>query len=110
MQALAIETLPRLAQGSRGQSVKYLQQLLNAYSVQITNPENQYPILDVDSIFGSLTKNAVEAFQREYREDRDLPADPRDPNFFPVDGIVGTLTWRALGDFAYRRCHVTDIV
>ncbi|BDA67799.1 hypothetical protein CAL7716_019650 [Calothrix sp. PCC 7716] len=107
MQVLAIETLPRLAQGSRGESVKHLQRLLNAYSEKIQNSGNVYPILDVDGIFGSRTKNAVEGFQREYSEVLNLPIDPRDPNYFPLDGIVGTLTWRALGDFAYRSCNVT---
>jgi peptidoglycan hydrolase-like protein with peptidoglycan-binding domain len=107
MQALAIETLPRLAQGSRNESVKYLQRLLNAYSEKIENPGNAYPILDVDGIFGLQTRNTVESFQAEYREVRNLPTNPRDPNYFPVDGIVGTLTWRALGDFAYRQCNIT---
>ena len=65
---------PLLRYGSRGNSVKQLQQLLKD---QGFNPGT------IDGIFGVNTRNAVIAFQRN-------------KNLIP-DGIVGPLTWAALG-------------
>ena len=53
-----------LKKGSRGEEVKRLQKLLHLYE---------------DGIFGSITEEAVKAFQREHR--------------LVADGIVGTQTW-----------------
>ena len=67
-----------LRQGSRGESVRTLQTLLN-------NSRKQYPavpLVAVDGVFGPLTANAVRAFQRNAG--------------LTVDGIVGPITWAAL--------------
>ncbi|HEY9297797.1 MAG TPA: peptidoglycan-binding domain-containing protein [Phormidium sp.] len=61
-----------LRQGSKGQSVKYLQELLKSAA---------YPVA-IDSIFGPATEAAVKKFQH----DRGLV----------VDGIVGPKTWSYL--------------
>ena len=60
--------------GSRGASVKNLQQRLNALG---------YGWLSVDGAFGPRTYNAVRAFQRKHKG-------------LAVDGIVGPKTWAAL--------------
>ena len=81
--SLGIGTVPPasvLRQGARGQDVVTLQYLLNLIS-------RYYPSVPApvqDGIFGSGTRQSVEAFQRE----RGL--DP--------DGIVGERTWKALYD------------
>lgn len=80
---LGIGTVPPgsiLKQGSRGQDVITLQYLLNVVSEYYPS----VPAVDQDGIFGSGTKDAVAAFQRLMR--------------LNPDGIVGTLTWKALYD------------
>lgn len=69
---------PTLRVGSRGASVKYLQQLLL---------DNGFNPGSIDGIFGSRTQSAVIAFQKS-------------KNLAP-DGIVGIMTWTALG----ANCH-----
>ena len=65
---------PTVRQGSRGEPVKMLQQLLNTVGINAGTP---------DGVFGPKTTAAVKAFQKA----RGLTAD----------GIVGPGTWRALG-------------
>lgn len=72
LQPTAVNRLPTLRFGNRGNSVRILQRLLIA---------KRYPI-SVDGDFGVLTETAVKAFQSR----RGLVAD----------GIVGPRTWRAL--------------
>ncbi|MEM9926924.1 MAG: peptidoglycan-binding protein [Cyanobacteria bacterium P01_D01_bin.50] len=62
---------PTLSEGSTGDDVKDLQQVLNA-----TVADNS---LVVDGVFGKQTKEAVMAFQKEYT--------------LTIDGIVGSQTW-----------------
>ncbi|MCM1045655.1 MAG: peptidoglycan-binding protein [Candidatus Gastranaerophilales bacterium] len=62
-------------QGSRGADVTYLQQRLVSLG---------YSLGAVDGIFGSKTRTAVMAFQRDHK--------------LTVDGIVGPKTWAALKD------------
>ena len=64
-------TRPTVSLGSTGQDVKDLQVVLNA-----TVADNS---LVVDGVFGSLTKEAVMAFQKE--------------DGLTIDGIVGSQTW-----------------
>jgi peptidoglycan hydrolase-like protein with peptidoglycan-binding domain len=64
-----------LQKGSKGDSVKALQLLLVGYGYSLGD-------YGADSSFGSVTENAVEAFQ----EDCDLE----------VDGVVGPMTWAKL--------------
>lgn len=64
--------LPQLGKGNRGGYVKMLQRLLNARKQS----------LNVDGIFGDLTKASVLAFQKQ--------AD------IEIDGIVGPKTWHML--------------
>ena len=63
---------PILRQGSQGQSVKTLQQLLTAAGYTLA----------VDGIFGPRTEAAVKKFQKD--------------NGLVVDGIVGPKTWSSL--------------
>lgn len=72
LEATAVNRLPTLRFGDRGNSVRILQRLL------VTK---RYPI-SIDGDFGVLTETAVKAFQSR----RGLRAD----------GIVGPRTWRAL--------------
>lgn len=70
-------TLPTLTEGSKGAEVVKLQEILkqiNFYSGVI------------DGIFGSVTKDAVVRFQREYG--------------LVADGIVGSKTWSKLNEIA----------
>ncbi len=64
-----------LAEGSRGDAVKILQYYLNFIGYFY----NGIPSVKIDGIFGSATKNAVEAFQNLFG--------------LPADGIVGNVTW-----------------
>jgi peptidoglycan hydrolase-like protein with peptidoglycan-binding domain len=74
LQATAVNRLPTLRFGDRGNSVRILQRLLVAKG---------YPI-SIDGDFGVLTETTVKAFQSR----RGLIAD----------GIVGSRTWRALSN------------
>ena len=67
---LTLSPYPILRQGSRGNYVRFLQQLLES---------NLIPVGIIDGIFGGQTANAVRIFQTE----RGLV----------VDGIVGANTW-----------------
>ncbi|MEU1837767.1 L,D-transpeptidase family protein [Micromonospora chersina] len=71
---LAAASQPTLRQGSRGAAVSALQTRLTAL---------RYDVGGVDGIFGPSTHHAVVAFQKVNGLDR--------------DGIVGPLTWAALG-------------
>lgn len=66
---------PLLRNGSTGNSVKQLQQMLNAAGYH----------LKVDGIFGPQTEAAVRQFQQTHH--------------LQVDGIVGPQTWGALNNF-----------
>ena len=68
---------PTLSEGSRGDNVVYLQDLLNAYG-QIWG----WPTISADGVYGGETKGMVVALQ--YRED------------LKPDGIAGPKTWHAL--------------
>jgi len=67
-----------LREGSRGESVRTLQMLLNNSRIQYS----AVPIVAVDGIFGPATANAVRTFQRYAG--------------LNVDGIVGPITWARL--------------
>jgi peptidoglycan hydrolase-like protein with peptidoglycan-binding domain len=67
-------TPPTISEGATGPTVRWLQYLL----VRRTLSYNQ-----IDGIFGPATKTAVEQFQHE--------------DHLTVDGIVGPVTWSALG-------------
>jgi peptidoglycan hydrolase-like protein with peptidoglycan-binding domain len=75
-------SLPRLVRGDQGEAVRFLQQLLIGLGYDIP----------FDANFGQVTENAVKKFQ-EYR--KDIAQN--------VDGKVGGLTWRALGDEVLKR-------
>jgi peptidoglycan hydrolase-like protein with peptidoglycan-binding domain len=68
-------------EGSTGSAVRAVQDQIN-----FRNLRNGHT-LNVDGIFGPRTRTAVLAFQRA------IAAEQRG---FPVDGIVGPLTWQAL--------------
>ena len=72
LQPTAVNRLPTLRFGDRGNSVRILQRLLIA---------KRYPIT-VDGDFGVLTETAVKAFQ----SNRNLA----------IDGVVGQRTWSEL--------------
>lgn len=86
--------LPLLKQGSKGEDVRFLQQLLIAYGLSGFIG----PIIPFDADFGPLTKGAVEAYQTAYNALGIPGVDP-----LVVDGEVGKFTWRALGDGVIRR-------
>jgi peptidoglycan hydrolase-like protein with peptidoglycan-binding domain len=67
-------TPPTISQGATGPTVEWAQYLL----VRRVLTDQQ-----IDGIFGPITKNAVEEFQKE--------------KGLVIDGIVGPLTWAALG-------------
>ncbi|HET7628723.1 MAG TPA: peptidoglycan-binding protein [Bacillales bacterium] len=69
----AYEKAPKLELGDRGHTVKVLQTQLKALD---------YYLGDLDGIFGPLTENAVEGFQKA--------------NDVAVDGIAGPKTYKAL--------------
>lgn len=66
--------------GAEGESVLTLQQYINAASTVYP----AIPKVDEDGIFGSETRNAVYAAQAVFE--------------FPINGIVGPLTWNALAE------------
>ena len=71
--ANAATTHPTLMEGSGGEEVTYLQQLLNKKS---------RATIAVDGYFGEETKQMVQIYQRNHG--------------FVVDGIVGPQTWSSL--------------
>lgn len=73
-----------LRMGSRDPQVVFLQRLLNNALVH----DRTVAVLDEDGAFGQLTLTAVTRFQSTYSG----PVGRLNP-----DGVVGPLTWRALG-------------
>lgn len=69
-----------LRRGSRGQDVRFIQNILNSVEERIPD----IPYLTVDGVFGSQTELAVREFQRYYG--------------LTADGIVGPLTWTKLNE------------
>ncbi len=78
--AAAAINMPVLKNGDSGEAVRFLEQLLICYGYLSKN--------EFDAKFDADTLKAVESFQK----DRKLK----------VDGIVGQLTWRALGSACKR--------
>ena len=70
---LTLAPYPTLKNGSRGNYVRFLQQLLES---------NLYPVENIDGIFGNKTESAVRSFQQA--------------NNLTVVGIVGRNTWSVL--------------
>ncbi|WP_240987122.1 peptidoglycan-binding domain-containing protein [Arthrobacter sp. Soil736] len=66
-------TRPQIRRGSTGEHVTYFQQRLFALGCRLT----------IDGIFGPGTESAARSFQRA--------------NGLTADGIVGAMTWAALG-------------
>lgn len=90
-------SLPILRQRQRGPSVQTLQQALvrAAGSDTVDCLGASYPmgkVLADDGIFGTITRQALLAFQTR---ERDRTADQAEP--FDVDAICGSDTWAALG-------------
>ncbi|KYC36829.1 hypothetical protein WA1_45005 [Scytonema hofmannii PCC 7110] len=79
---MAQKSLPPVQNGSTGEAVRFLQQLLIVFG-KLSNS-------DFDAIFGSNTENAVKEFQREQN--------------LTVDGKVGPQTWAALGNQTKNTC------
>ena len=88
--------LPVLQQGSQGEDVRFLQQLLISYGISGFIG----PIIPFDADFGPLTKLAVESYQTAYTNQAIPGIDP-----LVVDGVVGKFTWRALGDGVIRKLN-----
>lgn len=81
------EQQARLVLGASGPLVEALQRTLNAR----LSPS---PELGVDGDFGSMTRDAVQRFQREHR--------------LPASGEVGPETWTALGTLLTQDAPVPD--
>jgi hypothetical protein len=84
---------PQIGPGSTGQWVERAQSDLNSYYENGAFPNSPYNFhpaseantpLKVDGIFGSDTTNATKDFQTLYAS--------------PVDGVIGPVTWAALGE------------
>ncbi len=78
---------PTIERGSTGTWVSVLQDDLRVYyndKYYPNSPYNFHPPLAVDGIFGPNTENAVKDWQTLYAH--------------PVDGIVGPITWKSLGE------------
>lgn len=73
---------PTIRKGSKGATVKELQQRLNAKGAE--------PPLLIDGDFGPKTKTAVVGFQNSHKDGEGGALTP--------DGIVGKLTWGAIND------------
>jgi peptidoglycan hydrolase-like protein with peptidoglycan-binding domain len=69
-----------LTRGSRGVSVRQMQEQLNA----IANVYSAIPKIAVDGVFGSQTEEAVKQFQQTFR--------------LPVNGIVDLPTWYKISE------------
>lgn len=79
---MAQKSLPTLQNGSTGEAVRLLQQLLITFG-RLDNSS-------FDAIFGPKTEGAVKQFQTESN--------------LTVDGKVGQQTWAALGNQAKNNC------
>lgn len=77
---MSTQASPQLQKGSKGESVKHLQDLLN----QVDRKQNfgSPPPLNVDGYFGYNTQTAVKLFQKYYG--------------LSIDGIAGPKTWEKL--------------
>ncbi|NMG07531.1 peptidoglycan-binding domain-containing protein [Brasilonema sp. UFV-L1] len=77
---MSTQTRPQLQKGSKDESVKHLQDLLNRADRKqnFGNP----PPLKVDGDFGYNTETAVKLFQKYYG--------------LSIDGIAGPKTWEKL--------------
>jgi peptidoglycan hydrolase-like protein with peptidoglycan-binding domain len=73
---------PQVKNGSKGNAVRLLQEILNSFGYPPFNPG------PIDAVFGPLTESAVREFQQDYS---DCEGNP-----LAVDGIVGPKTWTAL--------------
>ena len=72
--------MPVLKNGDSGEAVRFLEQLLICYGYLSKS--------EFDANFDADTKKAVEAFQKVQK--------------LKVDGVVGQITWRALGSVCKR--------
>nr|WP_155751349.1 peptidoglycan-binding domain-containing protein [Scytonema sp. UIC 10036] len=75
--------MPQLKKGTNGDAVRLLQQQLITFGYLNSS--------SFDSKFGSVTEAAVQQFQR----DRNLKDD----------GLVGSITWLALANWANHFCQ-----
>ncbi|NJM71287.1 MAG: peptidoglycan-binding protein [Scytonema sp. RU_4_4] len=77
---MSTQTHPTLQKGSKGESVRHLQDLLN----QADRKQNfgNPPPLNADGDFGNNTETAVKLFQKYYG--------------LSIDGIAGPKTWAKL--------------
>ena len=66
-------TMPNLQNGSKGEYVKKLQEVLNSHGYDLV----------VDGAFGPKTRDAVKDYQSKHS--------------LVIDGIVGKMTWKSLG-------------
>ncbi|MGA9382226.1 MAG: peptidoglycan-binding domain-containing protein [Phormidium sp.] len=73
--------MPVLQAGTSGEAVRFLQQLLICYGYMTSDNFN--------ANFNEVTKSAVKSFQANHG--------------LKADGVVGKMTWRALGDACANR-------
>lgn len=77
---MSTQAHPQLRQGSTGEPVRHLQDLLNR--VDRKQNSGNPPPLNVDGYFGYNTQTAVKLFQKYYG--------------LSIDGIAGPKTWEKL--------------
>ncbi len=75
-------TPPQVKNGSRGNAVRLLQEILSSFGYPPFHPG------PLDGVFGPLTESAVREFQGDYFE--------HDGGSLVIDGIVGPKTWTGL--------------
>jgi len=85
-------TLPVLNLGDTGEAVRLLQQLL----LSLFNAGFIGTKVTFNATYDVLTEDAVTDFQQAYNTKKGT-------NELAVDGFVGKLTWRALGDALYNK-------
>jgi peptidoglycan hydrolase-like protein with peptidoglycan-binding domain len=81
-----------LSVGSSGSKVRQLQEQLNA----ISNNYPAIPKLNVDGIFGNLTRNSVEVFQSVFG--------------LPVTGVVNYRTWYKISQIYVGVTGIAELV